>query len=217
MTIQFVEFSVCSSLRQLLIALSLYLCVTKVKSQCQARPGATRRISRGKQDWSIWLKALSKSMVKRHRLSSMSCFRNQRLVVWTMASQPCFVPNSSRVGRVMSSETLASWAFNYETSKSFTDDCWPVAVVLQGCERGTGDPRGKGAWHGALGHDADRGMETQHQLTSVTWKGGQLKCAVGGRQTLLLPSSDEGNHREEQALECWPSFFVKVVAWSSLC
>ena len=44
--------------------------------------------SRRKQDRSIWLRAISKSMVNRHCVSLLSCFRRHRLVAWTMASQP---------------------------------------------------------------------------------------------------------------------------------
>ena len=77
---------------------------------------ATRWISRKKQDRSIWFKAFTKSTIGRHRLSSWSCFRSQRLMVWTMtmASQPFSVPNPSCVGRgyrVISSETEASRGF----------------------------------------------------------------------------------------------------------
>ena len=94
----------------------------------------------------------------------------------------------SRVGRrcrVMSSETLAGWAFNCETSKSFTDDYSPFAVVLllPGCERGTGDPRGNGARRVALGHDEDRGMQTSHQFTSVTVKEARSCCRVRSKGT----------------------------------
>ena len=51
--------------------------------------------------------------VKKHRFSSL-CFWSQRLMAWTMASQPFFVPNSNCAGRryrVLSSETAASKAF----------------------------------------------------------------------------------------------------------
>ena len=61
---------------------------------------------------------------------------------------------------------------------------WPVAVVLlfQGCERGTGNPRGNGAWNVALGHDADGGMETTYQLISVTWQEAPFDVASEGAE-----------------------------------
>ena len=47
-------------------------------------------------------------------------------------------------------------SFRCETSKSLSYGHRPVVVVLllQGCERGSGDSRGNGAWNVALGHDA---------------------------------------------------------------
>ena len=70
--------------------------------------------------------------------------------------------------RVLSTETVASMAS--AVRRRSVSDGWPVRAVLlhQGCERGTGDRRDSGAWNVALGHDADRGMETSRQFVSVT-------------------------------------------------
>ena len=64
------------------------------RSQYLVNPGATRQTSHRKQDLSIWLKAFSRSMVKRHRsLSLCHC-----LMAWKMTSQPLGVPNTDRAG-----------------------------------------------------------------------------------------------------------------------
>ena len=62
----------------------------------------------------IWLKAFSKPMVRRHRVSSLSCFWSHCLMAWRVAPQPFLVPNPKCDGRrfpVISSEKVASWAF----------------------------------------------------------------------------------------------------------
>ena len=129
----------------------------------------------------MWLKALSKSMV-RHRISSLSCFRNQRLVVWTTASRPFLVPNPRSGGRryrAMSSETVACWLSRCET---FSDGYWPVAVVLLllRCEQGTGDQRGNGAWNVALGMMRTVAWRQRSNSSLYPWRRPPLMCCGRG-------------------------------------
>ena len=67
----------------------------------------------------------------RHRLSSLSCFRSQRLIVWTMASQPFLVRNPSCVE--VSCHVFGNGSqqgLRCETSKSLSFGHPSVAAVL---------------------------------------------------------------------------------------
>ena len=106
------------------------------------------------------MKAFSKSTGRRHRLS----FVDDGFTA-ILGSEPLRYC-------VVSSEPVVWHGFRCETTKSFSDSHWPMAIVLllQGCERGAGDPRGNGSWNVALGHGADRGMEATHHFISATWE-----------------------------------------------
>ena len=119
----------------------------------------------------MWLKAISKYMV-----------RKRRFVVVVVFPEPTSDGVDDDFTAVLGSERqlcrseVPCHAFGNssqqggrcETSKSFSDGYWLVAVVLlpQSCERGTGGLRHDGAWNVALGRGADSGAETKIRFSN---------------------------------------------------
>ena len=105
--------------------------------------GATSRTPHKKWDLTIGLNALSNSMVRRHRPSSLLWLCSRGPMTWTVVSKPLAVPSSNcdgRRARVMSSDTVSQQSLRFETSESVSHGQRSVAAVfLRQCrERGTG-------------------------------------------------------------------------------
>ena len=128
------------------------------KSQYLTKPDATRRTSRRMQDLSIWLKAFSRSVAKRHRPSSLLCFWSHRLMAWTVDEES--VSNGQ--------QSVAA-----------------VLLFFNSLERGTSDPGDNGARYVTFGvEDLHQFVSVTREEASldVLWAKGRRSSCESGAQ-----------------------------------
>ena len=131
----------------------------------------------------------SKSTVKKHRISSLSCFRIHRLMAWMVASQPFVVPNPGCVGRsqrFMSSDMVAGKAFVVRRRRvSPTATCrWSPSFSR--LWRSIHNPRDN--WTRASCR-SDGFPRTRKTKSSCAFDGGRAPVSVGAFFVFLLSSS----------------------------